>query len=70
MSETEAAKLTASDGQPEDQLGASIAVSADATLVVSGGKPPMFRATLAKARLMYFSNPPAAGAARSMRSPN
>ncbi len=57
VSETEAAKLTASDGQPEDQLGASIAVSADATLVVSGAQAANVQGNVGQGAAYVFLEP-------------
>jgi len=57
VTENEAAKLTASDGQSEDQLGASIAISPDATTVVSGAQAANVQGNVGQGAAYVFLEP-------------
>jgi len=57
VTENEAAKLTASDGQSEDQLGASIAISPDATMVVSGAQAANVQGNAGRGAAYVFLEP-------------
>ena len=57
ITETEAAKLSASDGQSDDQLGASIAVSSDATMVVSGAQAANVQGNAGQGAAYVFLEP-------------
>jgi trimeric autotransporter adhesin len=57
VSENEAAKLTASDGQSLDQLGASIVLSPDGTTVVSGAQAANVQGNAGQGAAYVFLEP-------------